>query len=181
MFRWLLRVVGGSRSAPGREHPLASQARSDAVTEREAAAGPLATIPELWAGDLLLTLLQDPVPGVRTAAKEALRTRGLIAAPELLTALNHSDVEVATVAAELLGGLRVPEVVRPLVVALKFNPRPVQMAARRALVGLGPIAVPVLEAAREDPQYWVRQQVAEILAEIQGGPRPAPEPGTVTS
>ena len=107
--------------------------------------------------------------------RAALLKRGVLAAPELLSGLNHADVEVAKVSAELLGELRAVEVVRPLVVALKFAPRPVQVAARRALARLGRLAVPELEAVREDPQYWVRQQVAEILGEIRGSAEtPAP-------
>lgn len=173
MLGWLARVLGGSPAAA--EPPLAVQARSDDPAQREAAAGPLAEVPELWAGELLLRLLQDPSSGVRAVAKEALRKRGVLAAPELLTGLNHADHEVAKTAAELLGGLRVPDVVPPLLVALKFSPRPVQIAARRALAQLGPVAVPTLQAAKDDPQYWVRQQVAEILAEIAASaPTPAP-------
>jgi HEAT repeat protein len=174
MLGWLSRVLGGSKPTVA-EPPLVVQARSDDPAQREAAAGPLAAVPELWAGELLLQMLQDPSAGVRAAAKEGLRKRGVLAAPELLTGLNHADDEVARTAAELLGGLRVPDVVPPLLVALKFGSRPVQLAARRALAQLGPVAVPTLQAAKDDPQYWVRQQVAEILAEIEGAP-PAPAP-----
>jgi len=168
MLGWLRRALGGAR--PVEEPPAVVKARSPEPADREAAAGLLAPIPELWAGERLLKLLQDPYTTVRAAAREALLRRGVLAAPELLTGLNHADVEVARVSAELLGELRAVEVVRPLVVALKYAPRPVQVAARKALARLGPLAVPELEAARDDPQHWVRQQVAEVLAEIAGPP-----------
>jgi HEAT repeat protein len=173
MLGWLSRVFGGSRPVVV-EPPLAVQARSADPAQREAAAGPLAAVPEVWAGELLLKMLQDASAGVRSAAKEGLRKRGVLAAPELLTGLNHADVQVATTAAELLGEMRVADVVPPLLVALKFSARPVQIAARRALARLGTVAVPTLQAAKEDPQYWVRQQIAEILAEIDSA-QPAPE------
>jgi HEAT repeat protein len=173
MLGWLGRVLGGSRPADA-EPPPAVQARSDDAAQREAAAGRLAAVPELWAGELLLKMLQDPSGGVRAVAKEALRKRGVLAAPELLTGLNHADPQLAATAAELLGEMRVADVVPPLLVALKFSDRPVQIAARRALARLGPLAVPALQAAKEDPQYWVRQQAAEILAEIETAQASAP-------
>jgi HEAT repeat protein len=175
MLGWLSRVFGGSRPAVV-EPPLAVEAGSDDPARREAAAGPLAAVPELWAGELLLKMLQDSTAGVRAAAKEALRKRGVLAAPELLTGLNHADPQLAATAAELLGEMRVADVAQPLVVALKFSDRPVQIAARRALARLGSLAVPALQAAKEDPQYWVRQQVAEILAEIHGPTQSDPTP-----
>ena len=72
--------------------------------------------------------------------------------------------------AELLGGVPALEVVEPLVLALKYASRPVQLAAKRSLTKLGPLAVPALTAARDEPQPWIRQQVNEILAAA--GPKP---------
>src|SRR5579885_2847766 len=102
MLGWLGRVFGGARTAEA-EDPEAARARNPDPAERQAAAGRLAAVPHLWAGEVLLNLLRDPHPGVRAAAREALRARGVLAAPELLTGLNHADVAVAAVAADLLG------------------------------------------------------------------------------
>ncbi len=116
--------------------------------------------------------MQDSHSPVREAARDSLRQRGPAAVPVLLIALKHADANVGKTAAELLGELRAPEAVGPLLVALKYAARPVQVAARRALEGLGPLAVPALEAAREEPQPWVRRQIEEILAQA-----PSTSPG----
>ena len=165
MLGLLKRLIRG-KSDP----PLMVRSRSAEAADREAAAVLLGTSTEPWAGDLLLKLLLDSHTPVRTAAREALRARGAAAIPELLKGLNHADPEVAQVSAELLGGVPALEVVEPLVLALKYASRPVQLAAKRALTRLGALAVPALTAARDEPQPWIRQQVNEILAEV--GPKP---------
>jgi hypothetical protein len=68
----------------------------------------------------------------------------------------------------------VSEAVPPLLIALKYDARPTQGAARKALARLGALAVPALEAARDEPQPWVRQQIEELLSEINAGPLAGP-------
>jgi HEAT repeat protein len=75
---------------------------------------------------------------------------------------------VGQAAAELLGELRAAEAVEPLLLALKYEKRPVQLAAARALVQVGEPAVEALETVRNDPQPWVRARIEAILAEIAG-------------
>ncbi|HUR54417.1 MAG TPA: HEAT repeat domain-containing protein [Gemmataceae bacterium] len=162
MLRLLKRLIGGKPVPP--DPPVVVQSRSAEAADREAAAVQLGTSTEPWAGDVLLKLLLDSHTPVRTAAREALRVRGATAIPELLRGLNHADQEVAQVSAELLGDVKAVEVVEPLVLALKFTSRPVQLAAKRSLTKLGALAVPALTAARDEPQPWIRQQVTEILA-----------------
>lgn len=174
MLGLLKRLIRGTPVPP--DPPLLVQSRSAEAADREAAAAALATSTEPWAGDVLLQLLVDSHTPVRAAAREALRTRGPAAVPELLRGLSHADQELALVSAELLGGVPSADVVGPLVLALKFAPRPVQLAAKRALTKLGALAVPALLAARDEPQPWIRQQVNEILAEQ---PPPAENPGMV--
>ena len=77
--------------------------------------------------------------------------------------------EVATASVALLSELENPAAVEPLIVALKYSPRPVQLAAKRALVRLGAVAVEAVRAAAEDPQPWVRQQCLEVLEQIAAG------------
>jgi HEAT repeat protein len=166
MLKWFARLLGLTRGVRVVPRPLEAQACSPEAADREAAAGLLSPIPELWAGELLLSLLRDPHPDVRGAARDGLRARGVLAAPELLAGLNGPDVEVAGIAADLLGGLGAPELAPPLLVALKFGTRPVQVSAGRALARLGRVAVPALEAAAAEPDYWVRHRIAEILADI---------------
>jgi HEAT repeat protein len=148
---------------------LCAQARSPDPAAREQGAGLLGQRPEEQAAQALIPLLQDAHTGVRTAARSALLQQGASALNPLLAGLNHPNPDVARVAAELLGELNRPEAVEPLLQTLKYAPRPVQLAARRALERLGPLALDRLRAAGDEPQPWVRQQIAEIVARITAG------------
>jgi hypothetical protein len=78
---------------------------------------------------------------------------------------------VGEVAAELLGELHHPDSLEPLVTALKFGTRPVQLAAKRALQAFGPAAVPALHSAQGEQQPWLRRQIEEILEKIRTAER----------
>ncbi len=116
-------------------------------------------------------------PAVRESAAKALRELGPAALPALHEGLKQADPRVGQASAELLGELRQPESVGPLLVALKYAARPVQLAARPALERLGTLAVPVLQEARSEPQVWVRQQIEEILAQVKPEPILEKRPG----
>jgi HEAT repeat protein len=102
----------------------------------------------------------------------ALRSLGGAALPALLQGLNDARPEVAAAAAELLGDLRREEVVRPLLVALKYAKRPVQLAAGRALGRCGAVAVPALREALTEEQPWVRRQIEQALEVAESGSTP---------
>jgi GAF domain-containing protein len=167
MFAWLRRLFGGGASPPAL-HPLARQTLSLDAEERRQAAEALGQTGEAWAAEPLVPLLGDTHSFVRDAARKGLVGLGWVALPALLNGLNHPQAEVGQVAAELLGELRVPESVEPLLVALKYGKRPVQVAAGRALTQLGEQAVPALTAARDEPQPWVRGQIEAVLTAIRG-------------
>jgi HEAT repeat protein len=142
------------------------QARSSDPAIRAGVAIDLARLPVEQAAPELIRLLEDLNTPVREAAQNALRQLGPAVQDPMLAALNHSNPVVGKFAAAALGEMERPEVVGPLVTALKYATRPVQMACRRALVRLGPLAVPGLHPAVDDPQPWLRQQAREILAEL---------------
>jgi HEAT repeat protein len=175
MFAWVKRLVGGS-GPPGRRGST-RDARSADPEIRMQTAERLGGVFERWAGEVLAALLGDGHPAVREAALDSLRRQGDAALRPLLGALNHADPEVGKAAADLLGRLHSAEAVGPLLSALKYAARPVQTAARRALEALGGLAVPALEAARDDPQPWVRRQVEEILVQARSLPNAAGPPG----
>ena len=132
MFNWLRSLFGwATRTSLS---PLARQVSSPDPEVRRQAAVLLGTATEPAANAQLLLLLQDGHAPIREAAREALRQRGVDALPSLLQALSHDDANVAAPAAELLGTLALPETIEPLLAALKYSKRPVQMAARRALL-----------------------------------------------
>ena len=162
MFRWFR-----GRPAP-LPHPLVTAARSTEPDARRAAAGQLGEIPEVWAAEELVRLLADLYTPVRDAARAALRRQGPAAVPVLLQGLSDPRPGVGVASAELLGECPAPEVVGPLLLALKFSDRPVQLAAGRALGRCGPLAVPLLRAGLDEPQPWVRAQIAAALAEAEG-------------
>jgi HEAT repeat protein len=153
---------------------LCAQAQSPDPALRERSAGLLGGRPEEQAAQELVNLLQDTHSGVRAAACSALRQQGPGALNSLLAGLNHPNPGVAKVTAELLGELNRPEAVEPLLQTLKYGARPAQLAARRALERLGPLALDPLREAAGEPQPWVRQQIVEAVARITAG-------GAVTS
>jgi HEAT repeat protein len=166
MFGWLKLLF----HTWGRKGRLARKTRDARPEVRLQAAVELGTVSEEWAYPELLRLLQDPHTVVREAAQAGLRQQGPRALPVLLSGLNHSDDQIAQQSADLLGELHHADAVQPLLKALKYNPRPVQLAARRALIRCGPLALDALREAEIEPQPWVRRQIEDILAEI--GPKP---------
>ena len=164
VFRWF-RSLSRSPAAP--VHPLVVAAHSPDADIRRGAAEQLGAVAEVWATEQLLRLLADLYTPVREAAKASLHQQGAAAVPVLLNGLSHPRLEISAVSAELLGGFPSVEVAEKLLVALKYSERPLQLAARRSLVRCGSIAVPILRAVLEEPQPWVREQIAGALAEAE--------------
>jgi HEAT repeat protein len=172
MLAWLRRLLFGPARPP--LPPLVQQARSEDPQARQQAAAQLAGVSEVWAIDELARLLADRSERVRDAAADSLRQFGIGAYPQLLDALNHPDPGAGVKAAELLGALGRAEAVEPLLIALKFAARPVQLAARRALEQLGPLAVAALEGARDEANPWLCQQIDLTMRQIRAS---TPSPG----
>lgn len=172
MLGWLKRFFLGE-PAPD-QSPLAKQAHSAEPGARERAAAQLGEVSGPWAADQLLEMLRDAHASVREAARTSLGRQGPAAFPALCRGLNHADAQVGRAAAEILGERREPEAVAPLLGALKYGARPVQNAARVALERLGDLAVPALEAAREEQQPWAQRQIEEALAQIKRASAVAP-------
>jgi HEAT repeat protein len=115
-------------------------------------------------GDRLLRLLGDAAAAAREEGKRALRSHGTAALPVLLRGLDDPRDEAAAASAELLGALEDERAVAPLLQALKYSRRTVQLAAARALAATGPAAVPALREALSETQPWVRRQIEAALA-----------------
>ena len=175
MLKWLAQWFGlGSPCSP---RGLREQARSTEPEQRRRAAEQLGAVSDPWVRDELLILLKDMFAEVRDAARESLRRQGAPAVGVLVKALDDSDPKVAVPAAEILGELKHPDAVRPLLLVMKFGSLEVRAAAIRALIRYGPAAVPALEAAVQDPDPWTRMRGEEILADIRAAaatPTPAP-------
>jgi HEAT repeat protein len=171
MLSWLRQLFSGEKRS--RSPSLVEQALSRHAEVRRLAATLLGEVSERWAADELLRLLADSHTSVREEARQSLWHQGTAALPALLDAVSGSEVEAARVSAERLGELRPPEAIEPLLVALKFSSRPVQMAARRALEQYGAAALPVLRPALAEQQPWVRRQIEEIIARAEAQPEVA--------
>jgi len=175
MLKWLAQWFGlGSPSSP---RGLREQARDPEPEQRRRAAEQLGAISDPWVRDELLILLKDMFAAVRDAARESLRRQGAPAVGVLVKALEDSDPQVAVPAAEILGDLKHPDAVRPLLLVMKFGSLEVRAAAIRALIRYGQAAVPALEAAVKDPDPWTRMRGEEILADIRAAsaaPPPSP-------
>ncbi|MBN9121165.1 MAG: HEAT repeat domain-containing protein [Planctomycetes bacterium] len=182
MIGWIARWlgVGGPTTARG----LREQAHDPDPEQRRLAAERLGAISDPWVRDELLLLLKDMMSEVRAAARDALRKQGPAATGVLIKALEDGDPRIAVPAAELLGELKDPTAVRPLLLVMKFGALEIRAAAIRALIRYGQAAVPALEAATKGPDPWTRMRGEEILAVIRAAapappsPRAAPEPPT---
>ena len=164
MFRWFARWLGLGKPTSARG--LREQVRDDDPQQRRQAAEALGSVTEPWACDDLLLLVKDMIAEVRDAARASLRRQGVAAVPVLVKALENGDPQIAVPAAEMLGELKHPDAVRPLLLVMKFGSLEIRAAAIRTLIQYGSAAVKELEAATQDPDPWTRMRGEEILAEI---------------
>jgi HEAT repeat protein len=145
---------------------LIRQTTAPDANQRQQAAVALAGFRDERSAVALVALLKDSHTAVREAASASIRAFGPVALGALLEGMKDPNADVATASVALVGELENPAAVEPLIVALKYSPRPVQLAAKRALVRLGAPAADAVRAAAEDPQPWVRQQFADVLEQI---------------
>ena len=151
---------------------LARQATAPDADQRQQAAVALGAFRDERSAAALMPLLQDTHTAVREAATASLRGHGPAALAALLEGLKSPSADVAAASATLLGDLGDPAAAEPLVVAMKFSERPVQLAAKRALIRLGAAAAGALRAGADDPSPWIRQQFGELLEQFVGKPGP---------
>jgi HEAT repeat protein len=176
MLSWLRRLLGGNR--PPAVPPLVEQSRDPDYSVRQKAAEALGGVNELWAATALVERLGDMFEPVRVAAQASLRRLGPASVPALAAGMKHPRDQVVVQSAELLGELGAAEGVEALMGTFKFAPRELQRAALRALIRLGAVARPALEASKDDPDPWVRQHVEDLLAALNQA-KPAPTPAQV--
>lgn len=162
MWSWLLNLIGLGKPTPVR---LAQRLASPAPTVRQDALKTLTTLAEPWAIEMLLPLLADP--DLSAAAKANLVARGPAIVPVVGGRIDRSDPATAKRLIDLLAEVPLAESAQTLLQALKYSQRPQQLAAKQALIRLGSVAVPVLEAARDEPNPWVQRQIEEVLAALQ--------------
>jgi HEAT repeat protein len=145
---------------------LSSRLRSPVAETRQEAVRRLGQIRDPRVPERLVPLLTDSDTAVRREAFEALCQRGPDALPALLAALNHSDPERGKVAAELLGRLRDPQTVPPLMKAMKYGAQPIRANVVRALEEIGQPAIEALRNALTDDYPYVRREAAAILERL---------------
>jgi len=172
MLRWFGRWLG--LGAPTSARGLREQTLDSEPDQRRQAAEQLGGINEPWACDELLRLLTDMIPEVRDAARTSLRRQGDAAVGVLVKALEHADPKIAVPAADMLGELKHPDAIRPLMLVLKFGAMDVRAAAIRTLIRYGSVAVPALTLAAQDPDPWTRTQSESILADIRAAEAATP-------
>jgi HEAT repeat protein len=117
----------------------------------------------------LVTVLRESYPGQRNAALSALIELGSRAPDVLTAALNHPTLEVRLHIAEILGELRDPQAIPPLLERLSdAHEFPnVRHAAAQALGKIGDrTAIPALIQAAEQGDFWVRYAAVEALGRI---------------
>ncbi|MFH1480091.1 MAG: HEAT repeat domain-containing protein [Pseudomonadota bacterium] len=116
----------------------------------------------------LIEVMKKKDPHLQASVKRVLRDlRGKAAGP-LILALSNQDSSIRKNAAEVLGVIKSPESVTPLIAALKDTHPEVQSAAGRALIGLGKKGSKGLFDALGDKDPYVRTIVVKGLGEIKG-------------
>ena len=85
---------------------------------------------------------------------------------EQIAALKDEDWAIREEAATLLGGLKDPRAVCPLISTLRDRDRSVREAAIKALTSIGESSVPALGACLTDPELSVQEAASAVLASI---------------
>jgi HEAT repeat protein len=121
-------------------------------------------------GDLtsLISHLNDKDPSVRWQAAEALGTRGEMAVPRLLSALQSRDVLVRIGVIEALAMIRDPRTFPPLTAVSHHDQSlEVRWAAILALGEIGsPNSIPILVPLLRDSNRYIRNGVAPALDKL---------------
>jgi HEAT repeat protein len=172
MLSWFRRLLGSNKPAVP---ALVQQSRDPDYSVRMRAVEALGTVSEPWAATALVERLGDMFEPVRLGAMASLRRLGTVAVAALAAGVKHPRDQIVVLSAELLGELGSAEGVDALMSTFRFAPRELQRAALRALMRLGVVARPALEATKDDPDPWVRQHVEDMLAALrQANPTPTP-------
>lgn len=121
---------------------------------------------------VLVNLLADSNPDVRSGAGKVLGQMGSAAMPALLDCLKDRDRGIRYLAAEALGDIGPParEAAPALIRLLKDRENAVRTSAETALLKIGSPAVPALQhalATEEDPE--IRFKAGELLERIRSG------------
>ncbi|MDO4717449.1 MAG: HEAT repeat domain-containing protein [Propionibacteriaceae bacterium] len=134
---------------------------------RELATHALAALGEK-AVDPLLTMLAEPDADARQAAAEALLEMGSAAICALITALNDcTRVELGCLICELLGNIRDPRAVKPLLGCARSAEPELQRSAVAALGRIGdPAALPTLSDSLNSLAWGVPQTAAQAMGAI---------------
>ncbi len=85
---------------------------------------------------------------------------------EQIAALRDEDWAIREEAATLLGGLKDPRAVSPLVMMLRDRDRSVREAAVGALTSIGAPSVPALGTCLDDPELSVQEAASAVLSSI---------------
>lgn len=85
---------------------------------------------------------------------------------EHIAALRDDDWAIREEAATLLGGLKDPRAVSPLVIMLRDRDRSVREAAVGALRSIGAPSVPALGTCLDDPELSVQEAASTVLSSI---------------
>ncbi len=141
------------------DHPL-WHIRRRAVTQLAATGDPRCL-------DAVAAALDDPHKKVREAATQALaNATDRRAVPRLLESLTGPSSRVRSAAAQALGQIRHPASVGGLVDALRSDDGSLRLHALRALVLIGPEAIPALPSAVGSPDWRVRLAALWALGAI---------------
>ena len=156
--------------------PLIETLRDEFPQACLAASISLSKIGDQRAVEPLIEVLAHRSAEVRAAALEALgRLRDPAAVPAILPLLQDGDCAVREGAAGALGLLAVEETIEQLVIALTDAESSVRQAAARALRMIDPYwersgialrAIPGLQIALKNKEYWVRYTAADVLNKL---------------
>jgi HEAT repeat protein len=150
---------------------LARALRDGSEVIQEAAARVLGRLKNVEAVPSLIRALKQTSKKVRDTARQALVSIGEPAIPHLVDTIQKKrDEEIRRAAAEVLGQIRSPRAVKPIIETLR-NVRSalaIYDSLRGALVSINEPAIPVLVEALGDESPIVRQVAMESLAELQG-------------
>ncbi len=146
--------------------PLIEALKDENPAKREMSAKTLGEIGSNVAIEPLIMLLGDLYPSVQQASMEALKKTGKPSVEPLIKELNNKSSSVRKNVLTILGDIRDPASVKPVIPLLIDDSSEVRIKAKEVIKTFDKDAVPCLIEGLDDKKPSIREISAEILGEI---------------
>jgi len=146
--------------------PLIKELNNKSSTVRKNAITALGDIGNSSAVKPLIPLLIDEISEVRIKAKEVIRKFDKNAVIFLIASLENEKPSIREISAEILGEIKDPACVEPLILKLKDKEQSVREKSLKAIINTGEASVEILTEHLQDKDNEIRKNVIFAIGEI---------------